>query len=398
MTVIKRGNSYWIDIGFNKLRYRKRSPDNSYKGARTYEVLIRQRLAQGQPLDEAKPEERHTFKEISLQWFDTYVKNNNKLSEIMNKQYILNSDLIPYFGSKYIEKITGYMIEQYKSHLINKKKLSPKSINNRLCILSRCLRSAQEWGIIKEVPKIKLQKIPPQKYDYLTEQETKQLLQHAKGMWHDMILLAVRTGLRYGELIALKWEDINLSEGILTVNRSIVRNVEGSPKNNKSRTVPLTQNVIKMLKNREHTCEYIFQDRKGKPLKHDYCRDNLHAICKKANFRKIGWHGLRHSFASHLAAHSNSIVAIKELMGHSDIKTTMRYAHVNLPVLQKTIESLEPSFKVNGTIASQPARRDRESGFKFALNLQNSLGKNEKSDDNPILRRCGADGTRTNKR
>ena len=371
MAVYKRGNTYWIAFNFNRCRYRKRSPDNSHKGAVAYELLIRQRLARGEPLTEKKQETIYRFKEIALQWLDVYVKNNNKQSEFVNRRYALNGNLIPYFGSKDISKISTYDIEEYKQYQLQKRNLSPKSINNYLCILSRCLKSAQEWGIIKDFPKIKLLKVPPQKYDYLTEQEAERLLQHSTGVWHDMILLAVRTGLRFGELIALKWEDINLMERLLIVNRSIVRGIEGSPKNNKSRTIPLTLSVCQMLNNRIHNGKYVFQYDNSLPLQYNICRNRLHEICELAGLRKMNWHMLRHSFASHLAGKRNSIVAIKELMGHSDIKTTMRYAHVNLPVLQNTIESLEPSFQENATIMPQ----SRNGDFKMITPALQNLKK-----------------------
>jgi integrase len=341
MTIIKRGKSYWIDIGYDRKRIRKRSPDNTYKGAKAYELHIRHKLAHGLPLSEPNSAEKQTFRETALQWLEVYVKNNNKLSEFKNRRYTLTGRIIPYFGSRYIDDIKAYDIEQYKKYLLSEKELSPKTINNYLCIISRCFKSAVEWEILKEVPKIKLLKIPPQKYDYLTEAESELLLKNANGIWHDMILLAVRTGLRFGELIALQWDDINLKEGILVVNRSIVRNIEGSPKNNKTRVMPLSPSIINMLDERNKCGKYIFYDKAGFPLSYDVCRHKLHSICKQSGLRKIGWHTLRHSFASHLTAKRNSIVAIKELMGHSDVKTTMRYAHVNLPILQNAVLSLE---------------------------------------------------------
>ncbi|RPI19225.1 MAG: site-specific integrase [Ignavibacteriae bacterium] len=353
MTLLKRGNSYWIDIGINRARFRKRSPDNSYKGAKAYELLLRQKLARGQPLEEAKPEKKYLFKEVALQWLETYVRNNNKPSEYMNRKSILRSNLIPFFGDKRIDTISTYDVECFKHYLLQDKMLMPKSINNYLCILSRCLKSAVEWNIIKDIPKIKLLKVPPQKFDYLSEIEIDKLLEHATGLWHDMILLALRTGLRFGELIALQWRDINFTEGILTVNRNIVRGIEGSPKNNKSRAVPLTSSVIQTLSNKKHDSVYIFHDENGKPLTYKVCSIRLQKICKMSSLRKITWHVFRHTFASHLAAKKNSIVAIKELLGHSDIRITMRYAHVNLSVLQSAIATLEPSFQFNGTIASQ---------------------------------------------
>lgn len=341
MTVIKLGKSYWIDIGFNRKRYRKRSPDNTYKGAMAYEAFIRQKLARGEPLEEPKTMEKKLFKDVALQWLEMYVNNNNKPSEYLSRQFIVKGKIIPYFRSKYIDDIKPYDIEQYKKHLLTERQLSPKTINNYLCIISRCFKSAVEWEIIKDTPKIKLLKVPQQKYDYLTETETELLLQNAEGMWHDMILLAVRTGLRFGELIALKWEDINTKAGILTVNRNIVRNIEGSPKNNKSRIVPITPGMVTILERMNKDSGYIFCDNSGNPLNYDVCRRKLRNICKQAGLRKIGWHTLRHTFASHLTAKSNSIVAIKELMGHSDVKTTMRYAHVNLPILKNAIMTLE---------------------------------------------------------
>jgi integrase len=370
MTIIKRGNSYWIDFGFNHKRYRKRSPDNTYKGAKVYEQSLRHKLACGQPLDEPSSEEKHTFKEIVSQWFNTYVKNNNKPSEISNKQYILQACLIPYFGNKYIEDISSYSIEQYKSVLLNKSNLSPKSINNRLSILNRCFKIAQEWRILKEIPRIKLMKVPPQKFDYLTETEAELLINYAKGIHHDMILLALRTGLRFGELIALKWADIDLKECIMTVSRSIVNGIEGSPKNNKGRTLPLTASVVNMLKSRPKDDRYIFHNEKGETLKHYNCLKHLYKICKQAGLRRISWHVLRHSFASHLAGKGVSVFSIKELLGHSDIKMTMRYSHINLPILKDAIKALEPTIQFEGTVTAQ-----NDSEQQIFANYSSNIGR-----------------------
>jgi len=346
MTVRKRGNVYWVDFAFNGKRYRKPSPDRTRKGALVYESILRQRLACGDSLEKPKAIKKITFEDLARKWFEVYVKNNCKPSEIRNREYVLNATLIPYFGPKHINEINSYDIEQFKNLILTKKKVSPKTINNYLCLLSRCLKTAVDWQMLENIPKLKLLKIAPQKYDYLTESESEKLLQNAQGDLYDMMLLAVRTGLRFGELIALKWEDIDLEKAILTVNRNISIDIEGSPKNNKSRTVPLASSVVKMLEDRKRDVEYIFHDNKGHPLTYNKCRYRLGKLCKKAAMRRIGWHTLRHSFASHLAARRNSVIAIKELLGHSDVKTTMRYAHVNLPVLQSAIETLEPLGEV----------------------------------------------------
>lgn len=354
MAIRKRGKVYWVDFSFDRIRIRKRSPDNTYKGAQAYELLLRQRLSRGEPLHTSSAKiDAYTFKELALKWLALYVKSNNKPSEYMNRKTILNGNLIPYFGRKPIGEIDSELIEKYKQYLLEQRKLSPKSVNNYLCILSRCLKSAEEWNILKEVPRFKLLKVPPQKYDFLTEQETDVLLQNSNGTWYDMILLAVKTGLRFGELIALKWSDIQFEHKLLTVHSNIVRGIEGSPKNNRTRIIPLTGNIIEMLQNKEQDNLYVFHDEQGKPFRYNVCRFKLREICVLSGMRIITWHVLRHTFATQLSAKNISIVVIQELMGHSDIKTTRRYTHPNLTVLQNAINVLEPVFQENVTIASQ---------------------------------------------
>lgn len=372
MSIIKRGGSWWVDIGFNHRRYRKRCPSNTLQGAKEYEVLLRSRLARGESLTEPEIEKNYTFKEIALQWLEIDVKNNNKPSEYRNRKCVLNHTLIPYFGSKKINGISTQDIENFKSDLLLKRAITRKSVNNYLSILRTCLKSALDKDVIVSLPKIRLLKVPPyEKYDFLTETERELLLKVSVGKWRDMILLAVRTGLRFGELIALKWEDIDFKVNTLTVRRNIVHSIEGSPKNNRTRTVPLTQSVIEMLNQKAKDNEYIFHNDEGKPLHYTYCRKKLHRFCKLAGIRTINWHTLRHTFASHLAAKGVSVFAIKELLGHSDIKMTMRYAHPDLPQLQNAIDALEPAIRFNGTLTAQPIFRDNKSGLLLPNKLQN---------------------------
>lgn len=164
MAVYKRGKNYWVSFSFDRFRYRKKSPDNTLKGAKAYEILLRQKLARGEPICNSKLEILPSFKEVAVQWLETYVKNNNKYSERTNRRYALNGSLIPFFRNKK-KSILSILtkLKNTRNYLLNEKELSPKTVNNYLCILSRCLKSAEEWGILKEVPKIKLLKVPPQK-------------------------------------------------------------------------------------------------------------------------------------------------------------------------------------------------------------------------------------------
>lgn len=345
MSVRKRNNKWWVDFRFNRQRYRKPSPENSKKGALAYELTLRQKLTRGEEIlnpheSESDEDKQITFKEYAEKWFAIYVQNNNKFAEVSNKQYILNSHLIPHFGQKLICEISNYDIEEYKTRKL-KSGLSPKTVNNHLIVLSRCLNTALEWNIIENVPKIKRLKVAPQKYDFLNEVESRQILENTSGTLHDMILVALKTGVRFGELIALEWSDIDFQEKVLIVRQAIVRGRLGSTKSNKIRHIPLTEEVCQILLAKAKKRGFVFTDGNNKPLKHRHYLRLLKKACEKAGLREIGWHVLRHTFASHLAGNNAPMKAIQEMLGHSDIVTTMRYSHVSHSTLRDAVKTLE---------------------------------------------------------
>lgn len=386
MSIIKRGKSYWVDFSFNDIRYRFRSPDNTFSGAKNYEALLRQRLARGLPLLDNP---QNVFKKIIYRnfvndFFENYVKINNKFSEIRTKRSALDAYLLPYFGKLDLKDISSFKIENFKADR-QRQGLSNKYINNLLCVLSKSLRVAEDWGLLEKLPKIKHLKVPQQKYDFLSPEESDLLLNHANAMMRDLILLALHTGLRFGELIALTWQDINFSKNIITISKSVSRGLLGSTKNNKLRHIPLTSEVNIMLENRKlHSqSNLIFPNRYGNFLIQERCRIWLHQVCESANLRNIGWHTFRHTFASRLAENNISMRTIQELLGHSDTNTTMRYAHLSPLVLQDAIKTLEkkPQWHISVTTLS------RVPEFETCLSPrhQKSLVKTQKSDVNPIL-------------
>jgi integrase len=193
---------------------------------------------------------------------------------------------------------------------------------------------------VKHPPLIKRLKTPPQKYDFLTLEESRKLLSAADGSWRDMIAVALESGLRFGELIALCWEDIDFRTGGITIRQAYAKGVLGSPKSNRIRLVPMSDMVRETLFRVRKYEGLVFSEEQGNPLKQNICINKLRSICKKAGLRKIGWHTLRHTFASHLAQAGANLSAVQELLGHSDIRTTMRYAHINKGVLREAISIL----------------------------------------------------------
>jgi integrase len=159
-----------------------------------------------------------------------------------------------------------------------------------------------------------------------------------------MILIALRTGLRQGELLALRWEDVDLKTGILRVRQSVTRGHVTEPKSGRGRDVPLSDDALSAFKEQRHLRgPLVFCDDEGKMLVKTECKWPLWRACQRAGLRRIGWHVLRHSFASHLAMRGVPLKVVRELLGHATMDMTMRYAHLSPNIPREAVTALEGS-------------------------------------------------------
>lgn len=339
----KIGKAWWVDITHDKKRYRKKSPHNSKAGAQAFEATLRKKLAEGATLEDSKKREKQTqpFEVFAWFWFRTHVQVHNKPSMIAKVRSILSNKLIPFFGSTALDRITTLHVERYKAK-IAATGVSNKTINNELSVLSKCLRDAKQWLDLDSIPNIVVLKTPPSKYDFLSERECDLLLRQLSGVWFEIVYVALKTGLRRGELQGLRWQDISLDAKTLTVQHSwcSVKYSLLSPKGNKARTIPLAEDVVEILRRREEKEGFVFavDDFVFQPVT---LGQQLSNACEQAGIRKITCHVLRHSYASQLALNGAPIAMIQRLLGHTDIKVTMRYAHLSQESVNEAVQYMQ---------------------------------------------------------
>lgn len=161
--------------------------------------------------------------------------------------------------------------------------------------------------------------------------------------WKVFLKTGLKTGLRVGELLALKWQDVDLVAGQLVVRRTLWRDQEGPPKGGRNRTVPLSDEALAVLKAHRHLRgPYVFCDEAGNRLTHSIVKDVVPKTCAKAGLAKrITSHGLRHTFASHLVMRGVSLKAVQELLGHESIEMTLRYSHLAPGVKRDAVRLLD---------------------------------------------------------
>lgn len=255
----------------------------------------------------------------------------------------IEKELVPQFGKRPLHTITRKNIEDY----ITRKRdggASPATANRSLCRLKSMFRKATDWGYLDSNPAagIRQAREPVKEADFLSREEVSALLKACGRRLRPIVLTAVYTGMRFGELMALEWRDIEFGRALITVR---------DPKNRETRHVPMNPTVVEAL--REHRQEQarkaggivplLFANpQTGTPYKD--IRKSYKAALKEAGItRGFTFHGLRHTAASHLIMAGVDLRTVGKILGHKTAQITLRYAHLAPDYLQGAIERLDYS-------------------------------------------------------
>ena len=259
--------------------------------------------------------------------FDVMVTHYLEWSKTNKKSY--ESDcchtrrLLEFFSGRSLKDITSWDIEKYKSKRL-KDGLKPASVNRQLQCLKHIFTKAIEWGKVKENPvkKVKLFKENNKRVRYLSESEMESLLRACResttSSLYNIVLMALNTGMRRGEIFSLTWDDIDLERRIITIRET---------KGGEARRILFNDEVKKLLENIQKTeSPYLFTGRSGGRL--DDIFNAFDRARNKAGLKDFKFHDLRHTFASYLVMGGVDLFTVKELLCHKDIKMTMRYSHL----------------------------------------------------------------------
>lgn len=321
-------------------RVRKCSVSWNKRDAERYEREVRRNLLDG-TYGTGEGHEVPTVREFAKEFLEVYAKNNNKPSTVVGKEMVLRVHIKPFFGRLKLDEVTPRHVERFKARKL-KAGLSKKSINNYLTCLRRMLAVAYEWGIIQVVPRFQWFKCPKPPFDFLDFDEAERLVEAAEPESKAMIITALKTGMRLGELVALRWEDVDLVKGQLRVVRSATGGHIGTPKSGRNRVIPLSTGLVRVLREHRHLKgELVFCAADGRMLNKNMVRRPIARACRLAGLRNIGWHKLRHTFASHLVMRGAQMKTVQELLGHATMEMTMRYAHLAPRVRREAVNLLD---------------------------------------------------------
>ena len=326
-------------------RERLKAPGNTraqaLRWARQREAFILRNGLQGKENTphSAKPRSP-TLAEFSERFMADYVVANRlKPSTRNNWKVTLKTHLIPLFGRKQLDQIGPADVQRLK-----RQPVAPSTVNMLLGKLGTFLRVAQEWGLIDSVPKIKKVKETDKKPRFYDHDEYRRLIDAARSldpMVLTIVLLGGDAGLRTGEIIALRWCDVDLKRGVLTVARNVCGGHEGSPKGGRTRHVPMTPRLKQAIGKLEHAGERVLYRPDGRMLTAGVIASAMYRAQRIATLPRTGAHILRHTFCSHLAMKGAAPRAIQGLAGHAKSATTDKYMHLAPRALQSAIDLLD---------------------------------------------------------
>jgi len=248
----------------------------------------------------------------------------SKANKKSHKTDCLNtSRLLESFSGMSLKDITSWHIEKYKSKRL-KDGLRVASVNREVACLKHIFTKAIEWGKAKENPvkKVKLFKENNKRVRFLSKAEMESLLSACRKSQspclYNMVILALNTGMRRGEIFGLKWEDIDSERKIITIRET---------KNGEARRIPFNDEVMKLLGEiPKFESPYLFPGKKGERLNN--FSNAFVRVREKAGLKDFRFHDLRHTFASYLVMSGVDLFTVKELLGHKDIDMTIRYSHL----------------------------------------------------------------------
>lgn len=311
---------------------------------------------------------QQTVAQFLQQWLKGH-RSSVRIRTYERYEQLVRIHIIPYIGHIQLQKLTPQHIQNLYIKLENavsgKKQLKSTTINVIHCMLHKALEDAMKWGLVVRnvcnavsAPRRGRYEIKP-----LTMEQAKILLDTAKqdsleAFW----VLALTTGMRRGEMLALKWQDINFEQALLQVRRIFTRQpgnryIETEPKTEKSkRSIMLTSIAIEALKRHQiHQLEtklaagpdweendLVFCTMFGTPLNPNWVLKRFKSLLKKASLPDIRLHDLRHSVATILLSMGTHPKIVQELLGHNRIQETIdTYSQVLPTIHRDAVSKLE---------------------------------------------------------
>lgn len=283
-----------------------------------------------------------TLYSYSKQYID-YAKNVAR-KRSWDRDELCLKNLKNYLGDLPLVEITPAKLISYQQKRL-KDGMSPQTVNIELSCLRRVLNVAYLQGkyeLANPVKRVPFLKTDNKKYRILTQEEQAMLLNSSAPSLKPVLICALATGMRRGEITSLKWSSVDLKNKIITVESE-------RAKSKRSRDIPINEFLLKLLKDIQKTnkTEYVFLNNNGDPFSSPTgVRTSFQNAIKKSKIGKLRFHDLRHTAGTRMSEAGVPLYDVGKILGHSTPLMTQRYAHPT-ESLKAAVKALEKYFHDN---------------------------------------------------
>jgi integrase len=353
MVVRRRGNIWYYDFMVRGKRYREAIPDARTKQeAKDIEAEARRLVRQGKYVPLLAPRLETFIEEVYLPWAKT---NKRSFRNDAWRCAVLNE----YFGHLRLNEITVWLVEKFKSERLKGetrlgKTRTPASVNRELDLLSRILSMACDQDLLtnnclRKVKRLREDNARERVLSVSEEARLMAVLERTRSPLRAMVIVALHTGMRRGEIHRLTWADVDFDRGIILVRKT---------KTGRDRIVPMHNLVERLMKELSQAAQLrekaIQINNRSFSIEVEICDNRIFEIdwieklwrktCKRAGITNLRFHDLRHTFATRLAAKGVDAFAIARLLGHATVNMTALYVNSTSEHLQAAINKLDSSL------------------------------------------------------
>ena len=313
---------------------------------------------------------KYTVGQWMDEWFEAYAKVKVRPSSHQTYKGYIENHIKPNIGDIPIEKLTSLQLQKFYRLLLTEGRipriesekqprgLSAKTVRNINQVISSAMDMAVRHKLILTNPTegCELPKVEHREMKTLPAEQLGAFLREAKESGvYELYYLDLATGLRRGELLGLKWEDIDLQNGIIHVRRQVAR-VDGEVKElplktkNSYRNISISRDAVAMLTEMEahRSSDYVFPSSTGGPISPDSVNNMLHRVLKRAGLPSIRFHDLRHTFATLALQNGVDIKTVSGMLGHFSAGFTLdTYAHVTTSAQKEAARTMGNILAVN---------------------------------------------------
>jgi integrase len=336
----KSGKVWWVFFSYRGRQYRQSTGTTNKKLAESVHSKIKTQIVEGKFLEKSKDQEK-TFEQLVDRYSEEVVPTKSLNTQRDDKSYakILKLE----FKGLYLDEITPDLISKKRHGW--KSTIGGRTINRRLSFLSAAFTQAiKVWGWCRFNPVscIKREK-EKKRVKYFPDDEFEKIFEEFVDWVKPIVLVAKNTGLRRNNVVNLKWSQVDLREKFIVLDAEEM-------KNQQSLGVPLNEAAFSVLQGlaKSKKSLFVFCKANGNPYTAWGVTRAFKKACIVANYPDYRFHDLRHDFCSKLVQRGVDLYKVKELAGHKDISSTLRYAHLRRKDLTDSIRVLDYSDSIIG--------------------------------------------------